>query len=152
MNKLYEYLRSQFSNLDECVDWYSKWVENDQEIEGFEGCYSMRAMAYHCSRVLEGFDDQEEGIVATSYIETKYGSSIYFMDKESTPMSLEDKIKALDAMTPPQPGGLHTGGIIIDGEKPEIVVPCPIIPSEVKTELKGEVLKIEIDPDNIDGF
>lgn len=75
---LYEYLKTQFSDIETCKAWYRKWRDEDnQEIEGF-GCISLRAMAAHCSNVLEGKTEDGSGDgFCTRYLSTKYGPEIY---------------------------------------------------------------------------
>lgn len=78
--EFYDYLRSKFSNLDECIKWYQDWKDKDQPDFGY-GEFSLRVMAYHCSMVLERQEiDPGLGEITfeTSYINTKYGSDIYW--------------------------------------------------------------------------
>lgn len=76
---LYKYLKSQFSNLEDCKKWFREWWRNGQEIEGVPYDFTLRAMAYHCSMVLEGYDDDpNKEHYFTDYMETKYGLEIYF--------------------------------------------------------------------------
>lgn len=77
--EFYNYLKSKFSNLKECIQWYQKWKDNDQVIPEYEKEeFSLRTMAYHCSRVLEGYAIDPYLNRITSYINTKYGVEIYF--------------------------------------------------------------------------
>lgn len=81
--ELYDYLRTQFTNLEEAKIFFRKWaygwrqnipghpefsVDNDSDdCSGF----SLRAMAGHISAVLTG--NVYDGV----YNDTKYGSEIY---------------------------------------------------------------------------
>ncbi len=73
----YDYLRSQFNNLQEAKIFYKKWwVEWEQEIPDYNfDMFSLRSMAYHISKVLE--NEEPDNNICTSYIDTKYGSEIY---------------------------------------------------------------------------
>lgn len=74
--EFYEWLRSQFTNIEEAKVFYSKWRHEDEQ-ESEYGCHSLRAMAAHVSNVLEGKKELGEDIL-TNYINTKYGSDLYF--------------------------------------------------------------------------
>lgn len=79
---LYDYLFSVFQDIDSCIDWYNKWKENDQDIDGHpewsgDNCFSMRAMAGHCSVVLEKMEGNKYAEYYMDYTKTKYGSKIY---------------------------------------------------------------------------
>lgn len=81
-DEFYDYLYSMFKDLDSCIEWYNKWKENDQDIDGHpewsgDNCFSMRAMAGHCSVVLEIIEGNESAEYCGNYIDTKYGSEIY---------------------------------------------------------------------------
>ena len=74
--EFYEWLRSQFTDIEEAKVFYSKWRdEDDQESE--YGCHSLRAMSAHISNVLEGKKTLGDDI-STNYMSTKYGSEIFF--------------------------------------------------------------------------
>jgi hypothetical protein len=75
--KLYDYLRQQFTDLDSCIKWCSKWYnEWDQDIPDHpEWAMTMRAMARHCSNVLEGRPVDEDGLC---FLDTKYGPDLFF--------------------------------------------------------------------------
>ena len=76
--EFYNYLRSKFSNLEECIQWYQKWKDNDQVIPEYEKEeFSLRAMAYHCSRVLEGYVMDPNLGCFTCCATTNYGLEIY---------------------------------------------------------------------------
>jgi hypothetical protein len=74
----YIYLNKKFNTLNECIDWYNKWKKT-QYIPHY-GLISLRAMAAHCSNVLEKKAYKDNFF--TFYINTKYGSSIYFGEKD----------------------------------------------------------------------
>ena len=82
MENFYEYLKTQFNDLNSCKEWYRRWSrEWKQEIPGHPEfpLFSLRAMAAHCSNVLEGKITDESGDqFCTEYINTKYGPDIYF--------------------------------------------------------------------------
>ena len=74
--KLYEYLKTQFSDLKSCKKWFKKWLNSDQPAI-LNTCFSMRALATHCSNVLEGKEKDNSGNeLLTCYVNTKYGSDI----------------------------------------------------------------------------
>lgn len=79
---LYEYLATQFNTIDGAIEFYNKWKYDWGQMlpeEHFGGdCYSLRAMAAHCSNVLEGKPEPDG---PTEYINTKYGSQIYFSSR-----------------------------------------------------------------------
>lgn len=76
----YDYLRTQFSTIEECHDFYQKWADEwDQELPEY-GLFSLRAMAAHCSNVLEG-KESEAGYFLNSYLDTKYGTTIFFRER-----------------------------------------------------------------------
>jgi len=73
----YTYLRSQFTDLDTCIEFCVKWLNTwEQEIPGYPwwSC-SMRMMSTHCSTVLEGKSIEDSG---WDYTTTKYGVDIYY--------------------------------------------------------------------------
>lgn len=80
MIDFYEFLKTQFSDLESAKKFYHNWIyENHQDIPGHpewsdDDCFSMRAMAGHISQVLEGKNEQYKN----TYMNTKYGSEIYF--------------------------------------------------------------------------
>lgn len=79
LEQFYDYLRQQFSDLEGAKAFYRKWkYEWDQELppDISLGHVSLRAMAAHCSHVLEG--TMPDVGCLTEYINTKYGSEIYF--------------------------------------------------------------------------
>lgn len=77
---LYKYLKTQFTDLTSAKQFMHRWAtEMDQEIQGF-GLISSRSLAAHVSAILEGKteDDSSESTFFTSYLNTKYGSELYF--------------------------------------------------------------------------
>lgn len=74
--EFYEWLRSQFTNIEEAKIFYSKWRDEDEQ-ESKYGYHSLRAMAAHVSNVLEG-KKELVGDTLTNYMDSKYGSEIYF--------------------------------------------------------------------------
>ncbi len=84
----YNYLRTQFNNLDEAKVFYKKWInEWGQDIPGHKewseiNCFSMRAMAGHISAILTKNDNEYESDDCYTYADTKYGSEIYFSPYE----------------------------------------------------------------------
>ena len=74
--ELHTYLRTQFSDLAGAKRFMRRWLEKmDQEIPGF-GCISSRALAAHCSAVLEGSEVSSLDTF-TNYLESKYGRDLY---------------------------------------------------------------------------
>lgn len=74
--EFYDWLRDQFTDLPSAINWYNDW--SDEQESPF-GLYSMRAMSYHISRVLEGYKECPD--VSISYLETQHGASIYMNEK-----------------------------------------------------------------------
>jgi hypothetical protein len=74
----YDYLRSQFSDLESAIAWARTWYRQGQPvIKGF-GEFTCRAMAGHISMALEG-KPNECGIgIYTDYMSTKYGVEIFW--------------------------------------------------------------------------
>jgi hypothetical protein len=58
--EFYEYLRTQFHDLESAKEFYRKWQKNGQEIEAYEDGYTFRAMAQHISNVLENKIQDED--------------------------------------------------------------------------------------------
>lgn len=72
--ELFEHLSEQFVDLEGAITWYKKWRSEGQPgVAGFD-C-SLRVMASVCSDVLE---DKIPGVVSPNYMETKFGSDIYW--------------------------------------------------------------------------
>jgi hypothetical protein len=74
----YDYLRTQFTDLESAKKWYQKWKdEMEQELEGYP-LISCRAMAYHISTALEGKTEKDDdGSPLSDYTDTKYGRTIF---------------------------------------------------------------------------
>lgn len=73
---LYAYLRTQFTDLAGAKQFMHRWAtEMNEEIPGF-GSISSRALAAHCSALLEGGEVKNVGF-ATNYLASKYGSALY---------------------------------------------------------------------------
>lgn len=76
--KLFEYLKTQFSNLEGAKKFMYRWAnEMDQELPG-GFLISSRALAAYCSAVLEGKKEVHslDGS-STFYIQTKYGIALF---------------------------------------------------------------------------
>ena len=81
----YAFLKAQFSNIEEAKDFY-RWWKNEckQELPFWHG-FTLRAMAYHISMVLEGYEDNPEtNGICTCYIDTKFGVDIYWCELDTT--------------------------------------------------------------------
>lgn len=79
MDEFYDFLRSQFNNLEEAKIYYKKWKNNDQIIKDHpEWEFSLRAMAAHISNVLENKKLKKNSLMMTDYLSTKYGPDIYW--------------------------------------------------------------------------
>ena len=88
---LYSFLRTQFNDLIEAKRFYYWWQnECDQQLPVF-GMFSLRSMAYHISMVLEGYEEQTTEFL-TMYIETKYGTEIYFTIEQDLTQPDSDSI------------------------------------------------------------
>lgn len=70
----YDWLRTQFTDLESAKLFFRKFKDDDQ-VTPF-GDFSQKAMCYHISMVLE--DKQPNNLSATDYINTKYGTDIYW--------------------------------------------------------------------------
>ncbi len=80
---LYAYLKTEFGfgNLEQAKKFMRKWSQELDEtlpVEGYE-MMSSRSLAAHCSAILEGkeVDDSGSGW-CTDYLNTKYGSVLYY--------------------------------------------------------------------------
>ena len=75
---LYDYLKSQFNDLLTAQEFYRRWRDEwKQRIPG-QPLLSLRAMAGHCSVVLEQIEGNSEAVYSGVYLDTKYGSAIYW--------------------------------------------------------------------------
>jgi hypothetical protein len=82
---VYSYLREKCPTLSAAKRWVRKWYEEmeqvipGEELDGEPFSCSMRAMAYHVSKVLEGhLQDPTPPDKLTSYIETRYGPALFW--------------------------------------------------------------------------
>jgi hypothetical protein len=77
--KFYDYLKTQFHDLTSCIEWYHcTWINKwDQDIPGRPewNIFTQRAMARHCSNVLEGKNIEQDG---DCYLDTKHGPAIFY--------------------------------------------------------------------------
>lgn len=69
----YNWLGLQFNDLVGAKEFYRKWRRSQVCCYGN---FTLRAMAYHISNVLEGKVDESPGL--SNYIDTRYGSEIFF--------------------------------------------------------------------------
>ncbi len=75
MIDFYNYLKTQFDDLETAKKWYKSWANGgDHKPIPKYGSFTCRAMAMHISNVLEGKEDDS---ATNSYIFTKHGTEIY---------------------------------------------------------------------------
>ena len=74
--ELHQYLQTQFNDLAGAKKFMWYWKNDmDQSLpDGTE--LTVRAMAAHCSYVLEGIN-VEEGAMFVNYLSSKYGTDLY---------------------------------------------------------------------------
>lgn len=80
---LYQYLHSKFSNLEQCIRFCQIWYyQNEQTFPDRPdfGHITLRAMAKHCSKVLEGYKKHpnHKTWYSSGHLDTKYGREIYW--------------------------------------------------------------------------
>lgn len=76
--EFHEWLRMQFTTLEEAKHWARCWMLNGEivPLEGGGGLYSMRAMSAHISMALERKEMSADEWL-TSYLDEKYGPAIF---------------------------------------------------------------------------
>ena len=73
----YDWLRTQFHDLETAKEFGRRWVDADcMNQETPYGLCSMRSMAYHCSQALEGKLYAGEPPGPTDYASTTHGVAI----------------------------------------------------------------------------
>ena len=75
LGDFYDWLRTQFTDLESAKTWGRKWFNEMDQKTPFGEC-TARAMAYHINQALEGRMYCDETGAFTIYSQTKHGSEI----------------------------------------------------------------------------
>lgn len=75
---LLSYLKTQFSDLDGAKKFMRRWVVDMGQMLPIDIEVTSRALAAHCSAVLEGSDVASANEFSTNYMASKYGSDLFW--------------------------------------------------------------------------